>query len=250
MTEENVPVSGKNDKSLKKYRDSCLAVIPARAGSKRIPNKNLKMLNGKPMIAYSIEAALKSNIFSLVVVSTDSSEIKDVAEEYGAEVPFIRSSELADDITPVSLATVDALQKVDPEGKQYRFVAQLMANCPFRTSDDIRDSFRNFLDKGSDAQISVTGYGWLNPWWALKLDDDERLTPLFAEKQKERSQDLGDLFCPTGAVWWTKSESLIRERTFHVEGRTGWVIPWHRAVDIDEEDDWALAEALIAKFSI
>ncbi|MFV2081307.1 MAG: cytidylyltransferase domain-containing protein [bacterium] len=239
-------MSGSKNEPLEKYRDSCLAVIPAREGSKRIPQKNLKKLHGKPMIAYTIEAALKSNIFSTVVVSTDSSEIKDVAEEYGAEVPFIRSPELADDMTPVSLATVDALEKVDPEGKQYGFIAQLMANCPLRTSDDIRDSFRSFLEKGADAQISVTRYGWLNPWWAMRLEDDERLTPLFAEKQKERSQDLGDLFCPIGAVWWAKSESLIRERTFHVNGRTGWVIPWYRAVDIDEEDDWALAEVLMA----
>jgi len=239
-------VNGLNDESLIKYRDSCLAVIPARGGSQRIPQKNLKIFHGKPLIAYTIEAALKSNVFSSVVVSTDSYEIKDVAEEYGAEVPFIRSPELADDLTPVSLATLDALEKVDLEGKRYKFVAQLMANCPLRTSDDIRASFSHFLEKGADAQISVTRYGWLNPWWALKLDDDERLTPLFSEKQKERSQDLGGLFCPTGAVWWTKSESLIKERTFHVNGRTGWVIPWNRAVDIDEEDDWALAEALMA----
>ena len=234
-----------NNELIDKFRDNCLAVIPARGGSKRIPQKNLKEFRGKPMIAYTIEAARESGVFSRIVVSTDSPEISDVAREYGAEVPYLRVPELAGDKTPVSLATLDALEKVDPGGKQYTLVSQLMANCPLRTGDDIRKSLSNFLENGADAQISVTRFGWQNPWWAFRLDGQERLSPLFTEKQKERSQDLESLFCPSGAIWWIKSESLIRERTFHVEGRTGWVIPWYRGVDIDDEDDWALAEALM-----
>ena len=107
-----------------------IAIIPARGGSKRIPGKNVRELAGRPMIAYTIEAACASGLFERVVVSTDSQEIAEIAERYGAESPFLRDAGLADDVTPVSLATLDALQRLDPDGGQYDTLAQLMPNCP------------------------------------------------------------------------------------------------------------------------
>ncbi len=223
-----------------------LAVIPARGGSKRIPRKNVRLLDGRPMIGYTIDAALESGLFDRIVVSTDSEEIAEVAASAGAEVPFLRSERLADDLTPVSEVTADVLDRIDPSNRLYDSVAQLMPNCPLRTAADIRDSFTAFRTAGSHSQISVTQYGWQNPWWAMRLGDGGELQPLFEQKVVARSQDLPELFCPTGAVWWAKAATLRRTRTYHVPGRTGWKIAWQHGVDIDTEDDWTMAETLLA----
>jgi N-acylneuraminate cytidylyltransferase len=225
-------------------QSKCIAVIPARGGSKRIPKKNLKQMEGKPLIAYSIEAALKSGIFEQIVVSTDSPEIAEVAKQYGAQVPFLRDLHLADDMTPVSAATVDVLLRLDPAGERYAHVCQLMANCPLRTALDVVDSYRQFVDTGAESQLSVVRYGWQNPWWAMRRDEEFKLDPVFKEFITMRSQDLPELFCPTGAVWWAQADVLRRERTYHVATRRGWEIPWQRGVDIDTNDDWIMAEVL------
>lgn len=223
----------------------CLAVIPARGGSKRVVKKNIKQMCGKPLLRYTVQAAIDSGIFQNVVVSTDCEETAKVARECGAEVPFIRSADLADDHTPVSLVTLDVLEKLDPDGTRYGAVAQLMPNCPLRDAEDIRSSCRQFRETGADAQISVTRYGWLEPWWAMTRDGQYALSHLFEEQLKKRSQDLPELFCPTGAVWWAKAHALKREKTFHLEGKTGWEMPWQHAVDVDTESDWAMAELLM-----
>ena len=221
-----------------------IAVIPCRGGSKRIPGKNIRLFQGKPLVAYAIEAALRSSLFNRVIVSTDSEEIAEIAHRFGAESPFMREARLADDFSPVSAATVDALQRVDPAGELYDHVAQLMANCPLRDADDILASYEQFTSSGARAQISVTEYGWLNPWWAMTSDDNHVLTPVFKERMSARSQDLPRLYCPTGAIWWATSAALRECGTFYAPGYTGWVMPWDRAVDIDTEDDWKMAEVL------
>jgi CMP-N-acetylneuraminic acid synthetase len=223
-----------------------LAVIPARGGSKRIPRKNLRPLGGRPMIAYTIEAAIASGIFSRIVVSTDSEEIAAAAVDAGAEVPFLRASALADDVTPVSAATADALERLDPDGDVYGAVAQLMPNCPLRTAEDIRDSYAAFAAGEAEAQLSVTRFGWQNPWWAMLRVEGGQLKPLFETRVTSRSQDLPPLFCPTGAIWWAKAEVLRRTHTYHVPGRTGWEIRWQHGVDIDTEEDWQMTELLLA----
>jgi N-acylneuraminate cytidylyltransferase len=221
-----------------------LAVIPARGGSKRIPGKNIRDLLGKPVIAYTIEAAIQSGLFQRVVVTTDSEAIADIARSYGAEVPFLRAGDLANDHVPVSEATNDALNRVDPDGREFWCVAQLMPTCPLRTADDVRTSYLQFVESGADSQLSVTRFGWQNPWWAVRRGTNYMLEPFFKEEITARSQDLPDLFCPTGAVWWAKADVLRREGTYHTTGRTGWEIPWQRGVDIDTEDDWSMAEVL------
>ena len=224
-----------------------LAVIPARGGSKRIPGKNVRPLAGRPLIVYSIAAALDSGLFCDVVVSTDSEEIAAVARRAGARVPFLRGAELADDHTPVSMATWDALRRLDPDGTRYDAVAQLMPNCPLRGAADVVASHEAFHAGGADAQISVCRYGWLNPWWAMRLVEGDVLAPMLEERVAERSQDQPDLVCPTGAVWWVRAAVLAAQQTFHVAGRTGWLLPWERALDIDTFDDWRLAEVLVAR---
>jgi pseudaminic acid cytidylyltransferase len=221
-----------------------IAIIPARAGSKRIPGKNIRPLVGKPIIAYTITAARESGLFKRIVVSTDSEEIADVAHQYNAEVPFLRDENLADDFTPVSSVTADALVRLDPHGDKFDIVAQLMPCCPLRTAGDVNDSYRQFEKTGAESQISMVRYGWQNPWWAMRPNEVGELKPVFAEQMKARSQDLPGLFCPTGAIWWARAEALRRTKTFHLEKRTGWEIPWQRGIDIDTFEDWAMAEVL------
>jgi N-acylneuraminate cytidylyltransferase len=228
-------------------RDHRIAIIPARGGSKRVPGKNIRPLAGKPLIAYTIEAALGSGLFHRIVVSTDSEDIAAVARTYGAEVPFLRSAEFSDDMTPVSAATADAVERLDPDGSQYQFVAQLMANCPLRTAEDLVSSHKQFSEKAADTQISVVRYGWQNPWWAMRRGaTDFSLDPLFPKEMTARSQDLPELFCPTGAIWWGKTKVIREQRTFHIAGRTGWEISWQHGVDIDTPEDMAFTEALLS----
>ena len=227
-------------------RSSCLAVIPARGGSRRVPGKNIRDLNGKPMIVYTIEAALQSPLFARVIVSTDDSQIADISRRAGAEIPFIRDPSLADDQTHVSAATADALDRVEARSERFDCVAQVMACCPLRNAADIGSSYEQFVTTGADSQVSVSRYTWLNPWGAMRRDDMFHVTPLFPKEENLRSQDLPPLFCIVGAIWWAKSAVLRRERTYHIAARTGWEMPWQRSLDIDTEDDFRLAEILMA----
>ena len=222
-----------------------LAVIPARGGSKRIPGKNVRPMHGRPLLAYTVEAAVGSGLFERVIVTTDSAEIAVIAQASGAEVPFLRDPTLADDITPVSRATIDVLERLGQAGQAYEQVCQLMPNCPLRTSEDVTASHRQFVATSASAQISVVRFGWQNPWWAMRRASDLTITPLFAEAMTQRSQDLPELFCPTGAVWWATTDALLREGTFHMAGRTGWEIHWTHGLDIDTEDDWLLTDVLM-----
>jgi CMP-N-acetylneuraminic acid synthetase len=224
-----------------------LAVIPARAGSKRLPGKNVRVLCGLPAIAYTIAAARDSGLFSLVIVSTDNETIAEIAVHHGADVPFLRDAALADDETPVSSVTVDALTRVDRASRRFAYVAQLMPNCPLRDAADVRGSFEQFIETRACAQLSVARFGWQMPWWAMRRADDFTLAPLFPREAVARSQDLPPLFCPTGAIWWARAETLREAGTFHVPGRTGWEMDPVHAVDIDTEDDWRLAEALMTQ---
>lgn len=222
-----------------------VAIIPARGGSKRVPRKNVRAMHGKPLIAYTIDAALRSGLFARVLVSTDCPEIAGISRQVGAEVPFLRDAGLSDDVTPVSAATADMLRRVDPDVRLFTHVCQLMPNCPLRDAADLRDSHRQFVATGARAQISVVRYGWQNPWWAMRRDGGFALEPLFPAAQKSRSQDLPELFCPTGAVWWGAASVLRSEGTFHVPGRTGWEISWQHGLDIDTQDDWDMAAVLM-----
>lgn len=221
-----------------------LAVIPARGGSKRVPGKNIRLLHGKPALQYTVEAALQSTLFERVIVSTDDQKIADLAVSLGAEAPFLRSAGLSDDFTPVSEVTIDAIARVDSSSR-FKAVCQLMPNCPLRNAQDIQDSYSQFLSSGATNQISITSYGWLNPWWAMNRTDDLRLEHVMPALVENRSQDLPPLFCPTGAVWWADCDRLKKAGTFHTPDKRGWEIPWQRAVDIDSEEDWKMAEVLL-----
>lgn len=224
-----------------------IAIIPARGGSKRIPQKNIVDFNGKPMIAWSIIAAKQSGLFTRILVSTDDAEIAKVATEYGAEVPFLRQ-EFADDYSTVSEATAAALkQAMDHWQEEYSVVVQLMANCPLRTSADIECAVAIFEKKKRTSQISCFKYGWMNPWWATKINEKGQPTKLFPEKLNKRSQDLPNLYCPTGAIWISKVDTLLTYNSFYSPTHVFEPMSLQSAVDIDDYDDLRFAKALLTE---
>lgn len=221
-----------------------VAVIPARGGSKRIPKKNILDFCGKPMIAWTIEAAVRSGLFDRVLVSTDDPAIADVADACGAPVPFLRQG-FADDQSPVSLATLAALDQLEREcGERYEVVTQLMANCPIRDSACIGQAMADFDARNVSSSISCFKFGWMNPWWASRLDADHRPTPVFPEAATARSQDLPPLYCPTGAVWIARVEALREAGSFYTPDRVFFPISWEDAVDIDDVEDLHMARAV------
>ncbi len=223
-----------------------IAIIPARGGSKRIPRKNVMDFEGRPMIAWTIDAARESGLFERILVSTDDEEIAAISRQSGAEVPFLREL-YADDMSPVSLATVECLERLDAaELLATEVVVQLFAACPLRSAADITDAVRAFEARSAAFQISCFELGWMRPWWAVKLAADGVPTPLFPEARLRRSQDLEPLYCPTGATWIARPEALIRERTFYGDGHRYHPMPWQRALDIDEPDDVMMAHSLFA----
>lgn len=224
-----------------------IAIIPARGGSKRIPEKNILDFFGKPMIAWTIEAAQNAGLFDRIIVSTDDSKIAEVALEWGAEVPFFRQ-EFADDHTPVSEATASALrQAIDYWDEEYSTVVQLMANCPLRSSVDIDHAVSHFENQDRMFQISCFKYGWMNPWWAVQLDATGHPQRLFPDASTARSQDLPQLFCPTGAIWVAQASALLEHSTFYGPDHVFEPIRWESAVDIDDYEDLNFAKALFSR---
>lgn len=227
-------------------RPSAIAIIPARGGSKRIPRKNIIPFAGKPLVAHTIAAALNCGRFDQVVVSTDDEEIADVARKWGAAVPFLRV-EHADDHAPVSLAVISALDQAEQHfGQKYERVVQLMANCPLRSADDISTALDHFEDNDLSFQISCFAFGWMNPWWAVELAPGGRPSRLFEDQLSRRSQDLPELFCPTGAIWVAKSAELRAAGTYYGPDHRFLPMSWEAAVDIDDYDDLRMAEAVHA----
>lgn len=225
-----------------------IAIIPARGGSKRIPEKNIIDFDGKPMIAWTIEAALNSKSFDRVLVSTEDEKIARIAREWGADVPFLRDSH-TDDFSPVSEATLSALKQAMAywPNDDYHTVVQLMANCPLRTSVDIKAALDAFEQSSRTFQISCFRYGWMNPWWAVKLDDNGRPSRLFEDALTQRSQDLPELYCPTGAIWIAKVTDFINAGTFYGAEHCFEPMHWENAVDIDDNEDLSFARALWLK---
>lgn len=222
-----------------------IAVIPARGGSKRLPKKNILEFMGKPMIVWTIEAAMETQLFDKVLVSTDSAEIAAVAKEHGAAVPFFRNAH-TDDHSTASEATLTALMQLkDFDGKEYDTVVQLMANCPLRTSINIAEQVTAFeKQKNRYSLLSGFSYGMFNPWWAHYKDKDGLFKKLLKTYSNSvRSQDLPELICPSGATWITRVDSLSEYKTFYSPNYGFHTISWLEAVDIDDFDDLQLAKA-------
>ena len=221
-----------------------LGVIPARGGSRRIPRKNLARLAGRPLLAWTIEAALASGVLDRVVVSTDDAEIATLARSLGAEVPFLRD-ELADDMSGVDAVTAATARRLAARGDVFDEVVQLLPTCPLRGAEHIRGAVGRFRDTATRAQASCFRFGWDNPWWAFELDVSGTGRFAFPGATEARSQDLPPLYGLTGAVWVATAETWIERDGFPLEECSWYELPWRASIDVDEPDDLALAEALL-----
>ncbi len=222
-----------------------IAIVLARSGSKRLPRKNILQLGGKPMLAWTVEAAVQSGCFQRVLVSTDDQEIAEVGRHFGAEVPFLRA-QATDDMASASQATLVALEQAEEHwGEKYQVVAQLMANCPLRNRDNVVDSVRHFESIGAPSQISAFRFGWMNPWWAAKIEANGLPEYLFPEARGSRSQDLPALYCPSGALWIADRDKLAEAGTFYMQGHRLYPMDWVNALDIDDGEDLAMARACV-----
>jgi len=217
-----------------------------QGGSRRIPHKNIINFGGKPLIQWTLEAATEACLFDRIFISTDDEEIAGVAQKFGVPVPFLRDK-YGDDSSPSSLATIYALSQIEKHlNEEYDTVIQLMPNCPLRKAEHIVEAYRNFLCKKANFQISCFKFGWMNPWLAVKLDQDLRPTRLFPQKW-ERPGEREPLYCPTGAIWIARVPQLKRANTFYGEGHIFYPLDWKAAIDIDTYEDLEMARALLER---
>ena len=221
-----------------------LAVIPARGGSKRIPRKNIKPFHGKPMIAYAIAAALASEVFDRVIVSTDDEEIAKFTAEYGAEVPFVRPTGLADDHTPTVPVIAHAITACQSMGWDVQEVCCIYPGVPFISTKDLRAAYEQLLATGANYVFPVTGFP--SPIQrALRRHPDGSVSPFQPEYAATRTQDLELGYYDVGQFYWGRASSWLDGLNIHLNGTTV-VIPEWRVVDIDTPADWERAELLYA----
>lgn len=226
-----------------------LAVIPARGGSKGVPGKNIKELAGKPLIAYTIEAAIASNIFEKVIVSTDSQKIAEVAVNYGAEVPFMRPSEISGDMTSSDDVILHALAFYQQQGTRYDEVCKLQPTSPFRSSKHLQEAYQLFSERHADFLVSVCECEH-SPLWAGVIGDDLRLDNFISEEAKRACrQNLPQYYRLNGAIYMGKTNRFYENRSFLGENSVAYVMNQEDSVDIDSLLDFMLAEMLIMKKS-
>ena len=219
-----------------------VAIIPARGGSKRIPRKNLLPFDGVPMIVRSIRTALASGLFEQVVVSTDDTEIAELALAHGAQVPFLRPAELADDFTGTAAVIVHALQQLPA----FDYACCLYATAPLLQARFLRQGFE-LLEQHPDKSFafSVCSFGF-PVQRALTLDGQGALTALYPEFRQTRSQDLPEAFQDAGQFYWGRSEAWLRGEVLYSPASLPVILPRHLVQDIDTLQDWKRAEFLYA----
>jgi N-acylneuraminate cytidylyltransferase len=220
-----------------------VAIIPARGGSKRIPRKNIKEFSGKPMIAWSIEAALKSGCFNIVVVSTDDSEIADVAKKHGAEVPFMRPESLSGDYTGTIPVIRHAIEWFIQQGQRPEHACCIYATAPFINPADIRRGLDILSETGSDYAFSVTSYPFPIQR-AIRITPDGRVEMFNSEYFNTRSQDLEDAYHDAGQFYWGRASTWLAEKMIFSPDAAPVLLPRHQVQDIDTMEDWQRAELM------
>ncbi len=220
-----------------------LAIIPARGGSKRIPRKNIKPFCGKPMIAWSIEAAQKSNCFDRIIVSTDDAEIAEVAQRYGASVPFLRPAELSDDHTGTVPVIRHGIEWFQQAGERVERACCLYATAPFVSPDDILKGLAALDDEAVDYAFSVTSYAFPIQR-AIRITGQNRVEMFDSQYFNSRSQDLEEAYHDAGQFYWGRAQAWLQERMIFGECSEPVILPRHRVQDIDTPEDWVRAEWL------
>lgn len=217
-----------------------VAVIPARGGSKRIPRKNIRNFCGKPMIAWSIEAALESGYIDRIVVSTDDQEIAEVACKFGADVPFMRPASLADDYVGTTAVVQHALQWLINDGVDVAETCCLYATAPFVSGGDIRRGLDILNQTGAAYAFSVTTYSFPIQR-ALKLTGGGRIAMFYPEHAETRSQDLEEAYHDAGQFYWGTREAWLSMKAIYADHSVPVILPRYRVQDIDTPDDWERA---------
>ena len=219
-----------------------VAVIPARGGSKRIPNKNIRLFHGKPMIGYAIESAKSSALFSEILVSTDSPEIREVALAFGASVPFLRPAQLADDHTGTTPVVKHALCWMADQHEAYDAACCIYPTVPLLTPEWLRAGHaRLAADPALNFAFSVGRYSY-PVWRSLRRNERGGVEMLFPQHAQSRSQDLPGVYHDAGQFYWGRWDAWLQDRPlFSDHSAMVEMLPW-RVIDIDTEDDWRIAE--------
>jgi pseudaminic acid cytidylyltransferase len=219
-----------------------VGIIPARGGSKRIPGKNIRLFAGKPIIAYSIEAALSSGIFSEVMVSTDDSRIADISCKFGAKIPFMRSAETADDFA----TTASVLQEVMNDyriklGREFKEACCIYPTAPFVTGEKLVAGHQLLQSGNYDSVFPIVKFSY-PIWRALKKNEGNTIEMIWNENLKKRSQDFVPAFHDAGQWYWFVVEKFLHTGSLWMDRSHGLEISELEVQDIDSEVDWKLAE--------
>jgi pseudaminic acid cytidylyltransferase len=220
-----------------------ICIIPARGGSKRIPRKNVKAFNGKPIIAYSIEAAIESNCFDKVIVSTDDSEISKVAEVFGAEVPFIRPAEISNDLAATNPVITHAVNWIENQGEIIDNICCLYATAPLIQSNSISEAYSQFKKYNADFCFSVTSFPFPIQR-AIKISDSGKVNMFHPEHINTRSQDLEEAYHDAGQFYWGTKEAFNSNSPILSDTVIPFILPRHLVQDIDTLEDWITAEIM------
>jgi pseudaminic acid cytidylyltransferase len=220
-----------------------VAIIPARGGSKRIPRKNIKQFCGKPMIAHTIEAAKNARCFDNIVVSTDDSEIVNVAKEFGADVPFLRPQKLADDHTGTIPVIAHAVDWINQNVSEVTFACCLYATAPFIHPASIVQGLSKLKEKNADYAFTVTSYAFPIQR-AVRINDESRIEMFNNEFYAVRSQDLEESFHDAGQFYWGRASAWLNHTPLFHNTSVPILLPRHQVQDIDTDEDWERAEWL------
>ncbi|MFA6136924.1 MAG: pseudaminic acid cytidylyltransferase [Sulfurimonas sp.] len=224
-------------------KKDAVAIIPARGGSKRIPKKNIKIFHGLPLIAYSIKAALNSNLFEKVIVTTDDEEIARIAREYGAEVPFLRPKELSDDYTGTADVVNHAVDYLESQGERYEYICTIYATAPLLQKEYLIEGYEKL--KNSDAVNTFSATSMPFPVQrTFKLDKNRRCEMFTPEHYMTRSQDLEEAYQDAGQFYWTNRarQQQSKQTIVFSEISIPVILPRHLVQDIDTLEDWQRAE--------
>ncbi len=219
---------------------SSIAIITARGGSKRIPGKNIKEFLGKPIICYSIEAALSSGIFDEVMVSTDDEQIADIAKKAGAAVPFMRSDKTADDYATTDDVLMEVLETYEKNGKTFDYMACIYPTAPFVTAEKLKAAIELLMEKDADGVMPVVRFSF-PPQRGMVVQDD-KLVYRYPENAMKRSQDLEAMYHDCGQFYCYNVERYMACRGDLPNGYVPIIVPETEVQDIDNFSDWKLAE--------
>ena len=220
-----------------------LAVIPARGGSKRIPRKNIREFCGKPIIAYSIEAALASDFFDQVIVSTDDDEIASVARDFGAEIPFMRPAEIADDYTGTNAVVKHAIQWYQENSHSISLACCIYATAPFIRVEYLKEGHNKLTNSGKSFAFSVTSFPFPIQR-AVYINQKGEVEAFWPEHINTRSQDLEKAYHDAGQFYWGHAQAFLNDETLYSPASIPIILPRHLVQDIDDMEDWIYAEQL------